>query len=461
MKTSIFYFLLSVTSIVFAQNSTPSQAYFNPITISEIECIPDAHRQNILQEIETNKRAILEVNPEIFQYRTTTHPLFELPFKAKSGFTDYGYYSLFNQVDHNLAPGGQLLDYNCGERTYDWTTGNHAGTDYVVWPYPWKKMEENVMEIVAAAPGIIIQKKDGYFDKNCVNNGNPNWNGVILEHSDGSQSWYWHFKDGSTTTKNVGDTVASGEYLGLAGSSGSSTIPHLHFEVHDAAGDLIDPYAGPCNDLNSDSWWIEQPDYMVPEILTLSTHYSEILDDDCGEIEDTYEELNFLPGETIYFKLFYRDIQTGDITNIQVKKPNGNILWDYDFISEWPNNFAAWAYWIWPTDSTWEDGVYNVTVTFGGKTYETIFGINTNLLVNEPEINEVLIFPNPTSDFINVQSVEEISSISVYDLAGREISKHFPQSVNTTIDFSGFNTGIYLVKVDSADTSQTFKISKL
>jgi hypothetical protein len=51
-------------------------------------------------------------------------------------------------------------------------------------------MEDNVMEIIAAAPGVIVDKRDGNFDKNCDNDGNPLWNGIIVEHSDGSQAYY-------------------------------------------------------------------------------------------------------------------------------------------------------------------------------------------------------------------------------------------------------------------------------
>lgn len=404
MKASLFCLLLGVSSFMAAQNSPPSTVSFNPVSIPKTECINDLQRQDILRELEENKQAILQKNRKAFQNRVMSHPQFELPFQAKSGFEDYGYYSLFNQVDHNLASNGNLLDYNCGERTYDWVGGNHQGTDYVVWPYPWKKMEDEVMEVVAAAPGIIVQKKDGNFDKNCTNNGNPNWNGIILEHVDGSRSWYWHFKNGSTTAKNIGDSVNTGEYLGRAGSSGSSDIPHLHFEVHDSSGSLIDPYAGPCNDLNSESWWATQPDYFIPEILTLSTHKSDDFDTDCGIVENTYQELNFQPGELVRFRIFYRDIQTGSRTHITVKKPDGSILYDYDFDSTWPDYSAAWAQWNFPIDGTSMDGVHNITVQFGGNTYQTIFGVNTTLGTEALQERDISLYPNPTSNNIFVEA---------------------------------------------------------
>jgi hypothetical protein len=86
-------------------------------------------------------------------------------------------------VDHNAAFPNQLQDYNCLQRTYDFGSGNHEGTDIIYWPYAWRSMDEGIMEIVAAAPGIIINKRNAYPDRSCLNNGNLAWNGIIVEHA--------------------------------------------------------------------------------------------------------------------------------------------------------------------------------------------------------------------------------------------------------------------------------------
>ena len=456
--------MLSISVLTTAQNrdfkGAPSQVSFHPVTLNVTECIPEMLRQEVMQEIITNRQIILAKNPNAFAHRTTAHPLFILPFRPKAGYDDYGYYSIFNQVDQDPIANNHLLDYNCGARTYDWINGNHGGTDYVVWPYPWKKMDDDVMEIIAAAPGIILQKKDGYFDRNCENNGNPNWNGIILGHSDGSRSWYWHCKNGSITSKNVGDSVAAGEYLGRAGSSGSSTIPHLHFEVFDSGGNRVDPYAGPCNTMNSESWWAEQPEYFVPEILTLSTHNSDNFDTACAIAENTYEELNFVPGDLIRFRIFYRDLQTNARTHITVKKPNGTILYDYDFDSTWPDYTAAWAQWNFAVDSSWMDGVYTITAQFDGKTYQTIFGVNTVLGIADLQQTEIALYPNPTTNKIFVEANSQIDAIQVFDIMGRKVLDVSPLVNKTELNLGNLNTGIYMAVISSEGKKFMKKIVK-
>ena len=104
----------------------------------------------------------------------------------------------------------------------------------------------------AVAPLGFIGVADALVTKNWnVNSGN--WNALFVRHADSSVAWYGHLKNGSLTPKVLGDPVATGEVLGIVASSGSSTGPHLHFELHDAAGGLLDPWAGSCNRFNPDS----------------------------------------------------------------------------------------------------------------------------------------------------------------------------------------------------------------
>src|SRR5690606_32729662 len=195
MKSKKLLLLMLLPASVFSQQQSetfeianrvhsgtaPVESSFTAVKLEKTECLTDEQRLQLRYEIARNRKIILQQNPDAFKTLQKLTP-FQNPFRPKAGFTDYGYHTLQYQVDHNLTPNNNLLDYNCGTRTYDWTNGNHQGTDYILWPYPWKRMQENVMEIVAAAPGIIVEKRNSFADLNCTNNGNPNWNGIVVEH---------------------------------------------------------------------------------------------------------------------------------------------------------------------------------------------------------------------------------------------------------------------------------------
>jgi len=92
-------------------------------------------------------------------------------------------------------------------------------------------------KICAARKGVVIAvRKDS--DKGGLKNENlSDGNYVSIKHIDGSVAHYWHLqKDGVIV--NVGDTVQTGQWIGLSGNTGYSAFPHLHFEVqgYDAAG---------------------------------------------------------------------------------------------------------------------------------------------------------------------------------------------------------------------------------
>ena len=80
------------------------------------------------------------------------------------------------------------------------------------------------------------------------------------------------------------------------------------------------------------------------------------------------------------------------------------------------------------------------------------------LSLNENEVLDMLVYPNPTDgNYINILSpVEGIKEIQIYSLAGRKI---FETKMNgITLDISSFNSGFYFIKVTINGQS---KLSKL
>jgi murein DD-endopeptidase MepM/ murein hydrolase activator NlpD len=85
--------------------------------------------------------------------------------------------------------------------------------------------------IVAAAPGVVVTagwNSGGYG------------NLVELQHPDGSTTLYAH---NSRILVRRGQEVAQGQQISEMGSTGYSTGPHLHFEVHPSGRGAVNPMA--------------------------------------------------------------------------------------------------------------------------------------------------------------------------------------------------------------------------
>lgn len=352
------------------------------------------------------------------------------PLAPAPGFAHYGYHGISNFVDQNPSS-GSLLDYQCNSRTYD----GHRGTDFFTWPFPFNKMDNDEIHVVAAAPGTIILKSDGFFDRSCSLSGGP-WNAVYIRHADDSVAWYGHLKKNSVTAKVVGDSVAQGEYLGIVGSSGNSTGPHLHLEIYDAASQLIDPYAGACNSLNPVSWWAAQRPYFDSAINHLSTGDAPVALGACPNQDDPNEEDFFAPGSTVYFTSYFRDqlgTQTGQHT---IYRPDNSVFTSWSH-SSFPATHYAASYWYWafPIPIGEALGTWRYEIVFDGNTYDHLFAIS-----NTPPT------PTPTPEPANCPATPlpgcdtpEKSKLSfkVNGGAGDKIAWSFKKSTNlvSPVDF--------------------------
>lgn len=104
-----------------------------------------------------------------------------------------------------------------------WSSGYHTGVDFIA-------SSGTTVKAVGAGTVVSAGWAGAYGNE------------VIVRHEDGNYSQYAHL---SSLSVSVGQSVTAGQGLGLSGSTGNSTGPHLHFEIRtgQSYGSDIDPVA--------------------------------------------------------------------------------------------------------------------------------------------------------------------------------------------------------------------------
>ncbi|QHY98637.1 Glycyl-glycine endopeptidase ALE-1 precursor [Streptomyces sp. S4.7] len=104
-----------------------------------------------------------------------------------------------------------------------WSSGSHSGVDF---------RATSGTSVVAVGAGTVVEA--GW--------GGAYGNNVVIRMNDGTYTQYGHL---SSVAVNVGQSVSPGTSVGLSGSTGNSTGPHLHFEARTSEeyGTDIDPVA--------------------------------------------------------------------------------------------------------------------------------------------------------------------------------------------------------------------------
>lgn len=153
---------------------------------------------------------------------------------------------LFSNYTDRIA-GAAIGDFDGGTATYD----GHRGVDSNI--LTWDQQEAGY-PIFAALDGTVIDTHDGEPDRNTEWAGQPS-NYVVISHENGHVTRYLHLKKGSVSVV-PNETVFAGQQIGLTGSSGISTGPHLHFQT-EIDGAAIEPFTGPARP--GKSMWQFQP----------------------------------------------------------------------------------------------------------------------------------------------------------------------------------------------------------
>jgi len=83
---------------------------------------------------------------------------------------------------------------------------------------------------------------------------------------------------------------------------------------------------------------------------------------------------------------------------------------------------------------------------------------NTTLSTDSFAATKVKLYPNPTSNILNIEAAVNIQNIAIYNVLGQEVMNKENNGTSVSIDVSGLNLGIYVVKttIDGNESSTKF-----
>jgi hypothetical protein len=150
---------------------------------------------------------------------------------------------------------GSYWSYKLG--IYLWYNG-HDGIDYGISYRP----------LLAAADADQVVYAGWY---NPQNHGSNLGIFVRLRHSNGYNSWYGHMSSIAVQSCSTVGCVSlpRGEVIGISGSTGNSSGPHLHFRVTNPQNRAIDPY-GWIGPTGQDPWEYNQPESLWAQFPDIS-----------------------------------------------------------------------------------------------------------------------------------------------------------------------------------------------
>jgi len=453
---------LLVLALLFLQLAAPAAA--QEIVDSGFAGVETPAHDHMPDEMQARIQAQIEANVARLRAEGVLTPpdprsvSFGWPLREAEGYWGPGYHGVSNFVDHDAAFPNALQDYTCGTRTYDLPNGyNHSGTDYFTWPFAWYLMDHDLVKVVAIADGTIVLRHDGAFDRNCSFSGTGQWNAVYVAHADGSVAWYGHLKKDSVTPKGVGEAVQAGEYLGVIGSSGFSTGPHLHLEIRAADGTTRDPYEGECNPTGA-SLWAEQRPYYDSAINAVLTHHAPPQFPTCPQQEVLNLRDAFNVGDTAYGAVYLRDQRQGQVGQVRLRRPNGSLALNQSFqLTNVPHYTASYWYWAINVSTATPQGVWQWEFTFGGETHARTFTVGQTTSAEDGAPRAFRVgdpFPNPAASGatlpLRLDRAEHVRA-TVYDLLGRPVAvvHDAPLAAGTEhrIAVDGLPSGRYVVVV--------------
>lgn len=95
---------------------------------------------------------------------------------------------------------------------------------------------------------------------------------------------------------------------------------------------------------------------------------------------------------------------------------------------------------------TISDGCYNPNY---GQTEDYAIEISSTLSITDANLNNIAIYPNPTSNIINIKGLTVDANVEVFSITGQLLMSDIVQSTNAKMDVSSLSNGIYMLNINN------------
>jgi hypothetical protein len=147
---------------------------------------------------------------------------------------------------------------------------------------------------------------------------------------------------------------------------------------------------------------------------------------------------------------FYRNLSNSN-QNLLLVDGFGNTIDQVNYFDSLP----------WPTSADGGGSYLQLISTDLDNNIASSWVASNTLSLSEQEIeSQIDIYPNPTNDFITINSKNPFSKIEIFDMEGRLIETITSKYEINQLDFSRFSIGIYMLKIEINGIFITRKILK-
>lgn len=248
------------------------------------------------------------------------------------------YQDLFINNFVDLNPGSGILDWDCSDFSYN----GHTGIDVDIRSFADQSIG---VPLFAIDDGVVVARADGHFDMQTQWIPGAQANYVVINQPGNRQCWYYHMKNGSVAVA-LGQQVVAGQQIGLTGSSGISTGPHLHFESRDLpVSTVVEPWAGPCRPGLSE-WAAQQPIVRSFFVRDFGFSFQSITTSPPFELPRT-GQLGFSDSPH-QFWIIAHNLPASSTWRVRYFRPSGAQAADFSgAFQSGANPFYRWSWWWW------------------------------------------------------------------------------------------------------------------